>query len=103
MEIPYGTAELHNFAWLRTFHGGGPQFFEYSYNKDGTISPIDEPDIVFGLADPSPCSKWRDVIANHVGWKKSRAEKKEKAKEKDAVIEAAVEKAVAEIAPKKFK
>ena len=98
VEIPYGTTELHNFAWLRTHHGGGPHF-DFTFNKDGTISPFDEPDIVWGLDDPSPCSKWRDVIANHVGWSKSRAQKREADKEKDALIEAQVEKAVLKIAP----
>ncbi len=69
--------ELYNFAWMRTHHGGDPAHFAYRFNKDGTISPKDEPDIVFGLADPSKCHRFKDIIANHNGWKLSRAEKKE--------------------------
>ena len=76
MEIPYASMEECNFAWLRTHHGGDPAHFSYSWNKDGTISPATRPDLVFGLADPTPCSKFRDVIANHRGWRENRAEKR---------------------------
>jgi len=67
---------------MRTHHGGDENHFAYSFNKDGTISPLTEPDLVFGLADPSPCDKFRDIIANHKDWKLSRTEKlaEEKAK-----------------------
>jgi len=38
------------------------------------------------LADASPCSKWKDVIANHVDWKKTRAEKKRAKSEEEEKI-----------------
>ena len=71
MELPYADMTLHNFAWLRTWHGGKPHF-DYQFNKDGSISPSGRLDLVFGLADPTPCVKWRDVIAKHVSWNTRR-------------------------------
>jgi len=82
IEIPYGEPVEYNFAWLRTHHGGGPHF-NYTFNKDGTISPEDEADLVWGLADPTPCSKWKDVIANHIDWKLKRADKMKADAEKE--------------------
>ena len=80
VEIPYGEAIEYNCAWLRTHHGG-QEHFNYTFNKDGTISPEEEPDLVWGLADATPCSKFKDVIANHLDWKLTRAEKKKAEKE----------------------
>ena len=103
VEIPWACMDLHNITWLRTFHGGDAAHFAYSFNKDGTISPLNEPDIVFGLADPSPCDKFKDLLANHLGWKKTRAEKKIADKEKAEKIEAIVEKQVSSIVAKEHK
>lgn len=85
MEIPYGEPIEYNFAWLRTHHGGEAHF-NYKFNKDGTISPEGEDDLVWGLADASPCSKWKDVIANNLDWKKTRTEKKRAEKEEEERI-----------------
>jgi len=38
------------------------------------------------LADASPCSKWKELIANNVDWKKTRAEKKIAEKEEEEKI-----------------
>ena len=52
MTIPDGDAIVHNIAWIRT-HMGKPGYFNFTFNKDGTISPEDHPDLVFGLDDAS--------------------------------------------------
>lgn len=57
--------------------------FNFTFNKDGTISPEDEDDLVWGLADPSPCSKFNDIVANLLGWTLTREEKKKAEKEEE--------------------
>jgi len=86
MEIPYADMQLNNFAWLRTMHGGDPKHFEYSFNQDGTISPKSRPDLVWALGDPSKCHRFRDIIANHLGWKTSREEDRKKQATQQAMI-----------------
>ena len=71
MELPYADMSMQNFAWLRTWHGGKPHF-DYQFNNDGSISPAGRLDLVFGLADPTPCGRWKDVIARHVSWNTRR-------------------------------
>lgn len=58
VEIPWACMDEKNIAWMRTHHGGDKKHFAYSFNKDGTISPLSEPDLVWGLADPSPLGKF---------------------------------------------
>lgn len=101
MEIPYGELVEYNCTWLRTHHGG-QEHFNYSFNKDGTISPENDAELVFGLTDPTPCPKFKDNFANHLGWKQNRAEKREAEKEQDEKIEALVQKKVDEIIYHKF-
>ena len=96
MEIPYGETIERNFAWLRTHHGGQVHF-NYTFNKDGTISPEDEADLVWGLADATPCSMWKNIIANHLGWRKTREEKKKSEQEQESKIKDIVLKEVSEI------
>ena len=76
VEIPHADMKIPNNLWMRTLHGGQPHF-SYKFNADGTISPQDDPDIVFGLTDPSTGGRFIDSFANHLGWKRSRVEVKE--------------------------
>jgi len=103
MEIPWACMDEYNIAWLRTWHDGNPAHFTYTFNKDGTISPEEEPDLVWGLADPSPCGKFKELLANHLGWKKSRAEKRVADEEKFGKIDAIVEEKVNKIMEQQFK
>jgi hypothetical protein len=75
LEIPHGERIVGNVAWMRIQHGGQPHF-NYTFNKDGTISPEEKADLVWGLADASETQTrgFRDVFANPTGWKKRRTE-----------------------------
>merc|ERR1711908_141608 len=82
VEIPHADMSLNNNLWMRTLHGGQPHF-SYKFNADGTISPEEEPDIVFGITDCSEGGRFMDTFGNHLGWKNSRAEAKEEERKKN--------------------
>jgi len=77
LEIPHANKDLYNALWFRTKHGGRPHF-TYTLNKDGTISPEENPEIVMGLADASSCHISQGHVYDAKGWKFTRAEEREK-------------------------
>ena len=85
LALPSGCNELNNFTCLKPFQEDNPACFNYSFNKDGTISPIKRPDLVFGLTNPNLCEEWRKH-AEHLGWIESLVEKKEQEAAEQAII-----------------
>jgi len=61
IEIPYGEKSLYNALWFRTKENWRGHFV-YTLNKDGTISPEENPEIVMGLADASSGERTQEVI-----------------------------------------
>jgi hypothetical protein len=87
-KVVWEDKSLYNIAWVSPYHTELCGYnFNFIFNKDGTISPESKRDLVWGLADPSSYSSFRDLIANPKGWTKSHAEiQKEKEEQVSKVV-----------------